>query len=280
MAQRQRIVYLVLAVVLGHVILISAQVNAGPRTSVLESFTFGLFAEMQRVLTSARDTVTGVWSRYAQLRDLQTENEMLAGAVADLEYQLQEERALARRSVGLQKLLEFREGVELSTVSARVIAGDATPYFRTLTVDRGTVDGVYADAAVLAPKGVVGRVVGMPGRRASRVQLLIDRNAAAGARFERTRTTGVVMGGDDENLLRMEYVSNFEDVYVGDRIVTSGTDGIYPSGFNIGIVNHVQPGSGLYLDIRLDPMLEFSTLEEVLVVVSGGAIVTMNREGE
>ena len=88
------------------------------------------------------------------------------------------------------------------------------------------------------------------------------------------------MGGDDENSLRMEYVSNFSDVHVGDRIVTSGTDGIYPSGFNIGTVTHVQPGSGLYLDIRLDPILEFSTLEEVLIVVSGGAIATMNREGE
>jgi rod shape-determining protein MreC len=222
----------------------------------------------------------GVWSGYVQLRELQTENEILAGTVADLEYQLQEERALARRSVELQKLLGFRQSVELSTVSARVIAGDATPYFRTLTIDRGIVDGVYADAAVLAPKGVVGRVVGTPGRRASRVQLLIDRNAAAGARFERTRTIGVVMGGDDENSLRMEYVSNFENVHVGDRIVTSGTDGIYPSGFDIGTVTHVQPGSGLYLDIRLDPMLEFSILEEVLVVVSDGAIATMNREGE
>ncbi len=280
MAQRQRIAYLVLAVVLGHVILISAQVNAGPRTSVLESVTFGLLAEMQRVLTSTRNTVLGFWSGYVQLRELRTENEMLAGAVADLEYQLQKERALARRSVGLQKLLGFRQSVELSTVSARVIAGDATPYFRTLTIDRGRVDGVYADAAVLAPKGVVGRVVGTPGRRASRVQLLIDRNAAAGARFERTRTTGVVMGGDDENSLRMEYVSNFEDVHVGDRIVTSGADGIYPSGFDIGTVTNVQPGSGLYLDIRLDPTLEFSILEEVLVVVSGGEIATINKGGE
>jgi len=75
------------------------------------------------------------------------------------------------------------------------------------------------------------------------------------------------MGGDDETSLRMEYVSNLEDVRVGDRVVTSGTDGIYPRGFAIGTVADVAPGVGLYLVIGVDPAVEFSKLEEVLVVV-------------
>lgn len=267
MDQRQRTGYLVLAVVLGHVILISAQVNAGPRTSVLENVTFGVFAELQRVLTSSRDAVVNVWSGYVGLRGLYAENEELEGTVASLELQLQEQRALARRAESLEQLLEMRRAVALPTTSARVIASDATPYFRTLTLDRGLDDGVVADAAVLAPAGVVGRIVGAPVRRASRVQLLIDRNAAAGARLERTRASGVVVGGDDETALRMEYVSNLEDVRVGDRVITSGTDGIYPAGFAIGTVTDVARGAGLYLLITVDPVVEFAKLEEVLVVV-------------
>ena len=267
--RRQHAGYLVVAVVLGHVILISAQVNARPDTSVLENVTIGLLAEAQRLMTSARDHVADAWSGYVGLRNVHAQNEALTGAVAELELQLQVQRALAQRARSLQELLELRRRVELPTASARVIAADATPYFRTLIVDRGTGDKVRADAAVIAPRGVVGRVVGTPGPRASRVQLLIDRNAAAGARVERTRASGVVMGSDDETSLRMEYVLNLEDVRVGDRIVTSGTDGIYPSGFAIGTVTHVAPGTGLYQTIRVDPVVEFSRLEDVLVVVIG-----------
>ena len=280
MKRRQRTGYLVLAVVLGHVILISAQVNARRDTSLLENVTVGVLTEAQRLMTSARDHVVDAWSGYVDLRDVHAQNEALSGAVAELELRLQEQRALAQRARSLQELLELRQRVELPTASAHVIASDATPYFRTLTVDRGTGDRVRADSAVFASRGVVGRIIGTPGPRASRVQLLIDRNAAAGARIERTRASGVVMGSDDETSLRMEYVSNLEDVRMGDRIVTSGTDGIYPSGFAIGTVTHVAPGTGLYQTIRVDPVVEFSRLEDVLIVVTAAPAQPRSTESE
>lgn len=267
MARRRRTGYLVLAVVLGHFFLISVQIGAQPRAGVLERVTFGAFAEMQRALASARSVVADSWSRYVALRDLHARNRALAEEVANLELRLQEERALAQQARGLRRLLDMRRAVELRTVGARVIATAATPYVRTLAIDRGASHGVYAEAAVIAPKGIVGRIVGSPAARASRVQLLIDRHAAAGARVERTRVSGIVTGGDDGAALRMEYVSNSEDVRVGDRIVTSGTDGIYPEGFVIGAVTSVAPGPDL-LVIRIAPAIDFSRLEEVLVIVS------------
>lgn len=267
MARRRRTGYLVLAVVLGHFFLISVQIGAQPRAGVLERVTFGAFAEMQRALASARSVVADLWSRYVALRDLHARNRALAEEVANLELRLQEERALAQQARGLRRLLDMRRAVDLRTVGARVIATAATPYVRTLAIDRGASHGVYAEAAVIAPKGIVGRIVGSPAARASRVQLLIDRHAAAGARVERTRVSGIVTGGDDGAALRMEYVSNSEDVRVGDRIVTSGTDGIYPEGFVIGAVTSVAPGPDL-LVIRIAPAIDFSRLEEVLVIVS------------
>ena len=276
----QRTGYLVLAVVVGHVILISAHVNARPGASVLENLTFGVFAEVQRLATSVGNGVVGVWTGYVGLRGLRSENEVLARDVAALQFQLQEQRAMAQRAHRLEQLLEFRQLLALPTMSARVIAADATPYFLTLTVDRGTEDGIRSDQAVLAPTGVVGRVVGQPAARAARVQLLTDRNAAAGALIERTRASGVVMGEDDETSLRMEYVSNLETVWVGDRIVTSGIDGIYPKGFAIGTVTDVAPGVGLYQTIRIAPAVEFSQLEDVLVVVIDEAFRPREAENE
>ena len=267
MDRRQRTGYLVLAVVLGHVILISAQVNAQPGGIVLEAVTFGVFTEVQRLLTSTRDGFVGFWSGYAGLRDVRQENEALNQEVARLSLELQQQRALAQQTRSLERLLELRESVSFPTLSARVIATDATPYFRTLTIDRGRGDGVHEDMAVVAPDGVVGRVVGAPGPRAAQVQLLIDRNAAAGALIERSRASGLAIGTDDDSQLRMEYVSNLQDVRVGDRIVTSGIDGIYPEGFLIGRVTAATEGLGLYRIIHVDPVVDFSQIEDVLVVV-------------
>ena len=274
MEGRQRFGYLVLAVVLGHVIMISAQINAQPGATVLESVSFGLFAEVQRLLVSTRDGVTGVWSGYIGLRGLAEENEGLSHEVAALQLELQEQRALAEQARNLERLLGLHETVDMPTRGARVIASDATPYFRTITIDSGSSHGLRPDLAVIAPAGVVGRVVGVPGPRAAQVQLLVDRNAAAGALIERTRASGVVVGTDDEGVMRMDYVSNLQDVRVGDRIVTSGTDRIYPKGFLIGEVTAVAEGIGLYRMIEVAPVVEFSELEEVLVVIDPRSLMT------
>ncbi len=277
MEGRQRFGYLVLAVVLGHVIMISAQINAQPGSTVLESVTFGLFAEVQRLLTTTRDGVTGVWRGYVGLRGLREENEVLSREVASLRLELQEQRALAEQARNLERLLGLHETLDVPTRGARVIATDATPYFRTITIDLGSLHGLRPDLAVIVPAGVVGRVVGVPGQRAAQVQLLVDRNAAAGALIERTRATGVVVGTDDESVMRMDYVSNLQDVRVGDRIVTSGTDGIYPKGFIIGDVTAVAEGIGLYRTIDVAPAVDVSQVEEVLVVIDPRSLMTDAR---
>lgn len=266
--RRQRTGYLVLAVFIGHIILISAQVTARPGASVLEAFTFGTLAEAQRLVLSGVHGMRSLWSGYISLQSVREENVALRETVAQLELSLQQRNALAQRAHSLQQLLELRESIDLLTLGAQVIAADATPWFRTLTIDRGTSDGARQDLAVIAPTGIVGRIVGLPGPRAAKVQLLIDRNAAAGALIERTRAAGVAVGVGDGSLLHMEYVSNLEDVRIADVVVTSGTDGIYPKGFVIGTVSAVERGTDLYKAITVQPVVDFTDLEDVLIVMS------------
>jgi rod shape-determining protein MreC len=121
--------------------------------------------------------------------------------------------------------------------------------------------------AVIAPEGVVGRIVEQPPLYAAKVQLLIDREAGAGAMIERSGASGVVTGQDGDPPMRMGYVSNLADVKVGDRVVTSGIDGIFPRGFPIATVERVERGSGLYKDIWLRPVVDFAALGSVLVVL-------------
>ena len=263
---RQRSGYLFLAVTLGQILLISAQVNTKSGVPVIERVTFGVFSEVQRVLSGGFSGIHGVWTGYIGLRHLKVENETLKRDLATAQVAVQEQRALADRTRSLERLLDLREGLQLKTVAAQIIGAAATPDFRTLTIDRGTRDGVRADMSVIAPAGVVGRLV-VPSLRSAKVQLLIDRNAAAGAIIERTRAQGVVVGGGDDRL-RMEYVSEVFDIVVGDVVVTSGIDGIYPKGFVIGQVESIERSGGSYKRITIKPAVDFRSLEEVLVVLT------------
>ncbi len=263
---RQRSGYLFLAIIVGHVILISAQVNSRTGVPVLESVTFGAFAEAQRATSSIVNGVRTFWGGYVALRSVHRENEELRRALAEAQVQLQAQGALVGRAEGLAQLLELKHSISLSTIAAEIIASGATPDFRTITINKGLMQGLTVDMAVVAPAGVVGRVV-VPSPRASKVQLLIDRNAAAGALIERSRAQGVVVGvGDDA--LRMDYVSEVSDVVVGDLVVTSGIDGIYPKGFAIGRVSAVQRSGGAYREIAVQPAVNFGSLEDVLVVLT------------
>jgi rod shape-determining protein MreC len=263
---RQRSGYLFLAVILGHVLLISAQVNSRSGVPVLEAVTFGIFSEVQRGVSSGVNSVRHIWGGYVGLRQTQIENEELKRQLAEAQVALQAQRALADRARGLEKLLELKDRVSVQTTAAEIIGAAATPDFRTVTIDKGTRDGLRQDMAIISPAGVVGRVV-VPSARSAKVQLLIDRNAAAGALIERSRAQGVVVGAGEERL-RLEYVSEAADIVTGDVVVTSGIDGIYPKGFVIGRVDSVEKSGPSYKRITVKPAVDFSSIEEVLVVTT------------
>ena len=262
---RQRTGYLFVALTVGHIVLISAQVSTNRGIPLLEEVTFGAFAEVQRIASTAIGGMRTSWTDYVALQEVRSENERLREEVARLRVGLQQERALAQRTRSLEGILELRASVELATVAATVIAGGASPDFRTITIDKGSAEGLRPNMAVVVPGGVVGRIV-TPTARASKVQLLIDRNAAAGVLIERSRAHGVVEGTGGG--LRMNYVSGVADVQVGDTVVTSGIDGIYPKGFVVGQIESVERGNSGFGAIVVRPVVDSSSVEAVLVVVT------------
>jgi rod shape-determining protein MreC len=262
---RQRTGWLFMAVVVGHILLITTQVSTRRGVPVLEALTFGVFAEVQRATTSGIGSARDVWQNYFALQQTRQENQQLRTEVAQLRVGLQQERALAEQSRMLQKLLDMKMETQLKTTAAYVIAGGASPDFRTATIDKGTSDGLRPDMAVISPAGVVGRII-LPTSRAAKIQLLIDRDAAAGAVTERSRAQGVVVGTGTS--LRFDHVPGTADIKVGDRVVTSGIEGIYPKGFEIGQIESIDRRSGDFSAVIIRPTVEFSSIEAVLVVLT------------
>src|SRR5262249_42786367 len=156
---RQHSGYLFLAVVVGHVLLISAQVSSRSGVPVLEAGNFRVFPEGQRRVSGGFSGVRNVWDSYVGLRHVKAENDDLKRRLAAAEIAVQEQRALADRARGLQKLLDLHDRLELATTGAEIIGAAASPDFRTLTVDKGTRDGVRPDMAGVAPPRLVRRVV-------------------------------------------------------------------------------------------------------------------------
>ncbi len=268
---RQRSGYLFLVVAVGHIILISAQVNSRSGVPLLQALVFGAFAEVQRGTAAIVGGARGTWDGYVALHHVHEDNLALQQRVRDLEVKLQRDRALAGESETLRRLLDLRDRSQMPTRSAEIIGTSATADFRAVTIDRGTSDGVRADMAVVSSAGAVGRVV-MPSRHASKVQLLVDRSAAVAVMVERSRAQGIAFGSG-ESLLRLEYVSSSADIVKGDTLVTSGIDGIYPQGFAVGTIEEIERSGSSLRAIRVRPSVDFSGLEQVLVVLAPPAFI-------
>jgi rod shape-determining protein MreC len=264
---RRHGLWLAVVLIVGHVILISTQVSTRAGVPVFSAITFGTMSEVQRGVAGVYGGVTSSWTRYFALRGVEKEAKDLRARLDALELQLQLERARVRRVEELEALLGLRARLVQKTLAAEVIAGDPTGVSRVVVINRGREAGLRADMAVVAPDGVVGRVIEQPALHAARVQLITDRNAGVGALLDRVSAGGVVVGSDGQPPLRLEYVSSDVDVQPGDVVVTSGLDGLYPRGLLVGRVERATKGPVLYREIRLRPQVDFSQLSVVLVIL-------------
>jgi rod shape-determining protein MreC len=261
---------LLVGLVVSHIMIISHQVDAGGGASLLQKTAFVVFSPLQRTIAAAIRLVRGGYHGYVDLRGVGRENAVLRDRANTLEVELERQRRLAEEAVRLRELLELQAVLPYPTVAAEVLSRDVTPWFRSVTIGKGSGDGVRLNAAVVSPSGVVGRVIGV-GPRAARVQLLLDREAGVGALLEKSRASGVCAGqvgfaDQGQTDLVMRYVPALAEVATGERVLTSGLDRIYPKGLVIGRVRSVGPPSGLFREVIVTPTARFDQLEQVLVM--------------
>src|SRR5262245_13890536 len=170
------------ALVLGHLLAVSYQVDGGGGASLLQRWTLAWFSPVQGAVVGAVHGVGSVWTSYVDLRGVRQQNRQMAQRLGELELELQQRRQQAEEAARLRELLDLKPQLPLQTMVARVISRDGTPWYRTLTLDKGSQDGVPLNAPVLSSTGVVGRVI-QRGPNAARVQLLLDQQSGAGARI-------------------------------------------------------------------------------------------------
>lgn len=224
------------------------------------------FAPFIKVTAATLGGVKGVWNDYIDLRNLRRENLRLKSEAAVLQRRITQLEEDVLETQRLQGLLAMRDTWHSDFVAARVVGKDATNWFKTILVDRGSRAGVRRNLPVVAPDGLVGRVIEVTPSTA-KVQLITDPVSASGALMQRTRVTGIVIGNLDAGL-RVRYLPLLADVVVGDEVVTSGMGGVFPKGIPIGHVTTVErKGGALFQEATLQPKVDLSRLEEVLILM-------------
>lgn len=258
-------VFLVLLLFI-QLLLMSGSVKGRDGVSRLEAAMLVLTSP---VTTVAAWTGSGVRSLFLGIRGTlvaRQENLRFRATVEDLAAEVDRLREIEPENRRLRALLSMREGMAPDSIGASVVAAALTRESRLIVIDRGSGDGVRENQAVVAWGGAVGRVVSVaPGF--AKVRLLSDPNSGVAAVIRDTRVDGIVLGeGGDGLVLTMHYVSGFADVSLGNVVVTSGLDGIFPRGYRIGEVTFVGAGEEVSRDIHVSPALRVEDLEDVLVL--------------
>jgi rod shape-determining protein MreC len=208
---------------------------------------------------------TGMLSGMRELGTAREENQRLRAEVVDLRFELDRYREDALENERLRRLLLMKEHVAPRSVAARVVTANLTDQEHVIVVDRGSAHGVATDQPVIAWGGVVGRVVFVNDDYA-KIRLITDPNSGVAGIVQRSRQEGMVLGRG-KGVLEMVYVPSFADVALGDRVVTSGIDGVFPRGIGIGEVQ-ASDASGIARAIVVRPEVQFPRLEEVLILTA------------
>ncbi len=225
-------------------------------------FTVSPFIKVTAALVQG---TRSVWRNYVDLRGLREENTRLLGEVATLRRRIDQLEEQTLETQRLQRLLAMRQSSQTEFLTARVVGKDATNWFKTILLDRGSREGVRRNQPVLAPDGLVGRVLEVTPTSA-KIQLLTDPVSAVGGLVQRTRVTGIVSGNLGAGT-RVRYLPLLADVVVGDEVVTSGMGGVFPKGIPVGRITAVERRSGaLFQEATLQPIVDLGRLEEVMIL--------------
>ncbi len=209
--------------------------------------------------------VEDLLQEYVWLRQARQENEALKLQMSAVEQKLTDYREAYIENLRLRRLLDFKNTIQADTLAAQVVLHDMTGWFQALIVDNGFQDSIAPDMPVVNDEGVVGRILDVSDRY-SRILLITDPGSSVDAIVQRNRVRGI-LGGKDANSCVLKYVRGNLDVQVGDLVITSGKDGIFPKGLRLGSVQGIfKDPVDLFQKIEIKPLVRLSALEEVLII--------------
>ncbi|MEP7076417.1 MAG: rod shape-determining protein MreC [Acidobacteriota bacterium] len=263
--------WLVIALLLGNFILMAfsaRDITSGQRIIRVWGLTVADF--VQSPVTSVTSSISNYFGSIASLRSAQTDNDQLKQKVQELQVELNGKEELTGENERLKSLLSLKETSKYKVLPARIIGRDPSAWFDSSVINRGSLDGVKLNMAVVTDGGLVGRVTAVSPLTAQVDLITRDKTGVGGVIGEIGSSTalGVVSGTSKKDLLEMHYVPGSTSVQVGQAVFTTGQDGIFPAGLKIGEIVNVGGGSASEaLQIMIQPAARLNSMQEVGVLL-------------
>ncbi|WP_446008767.1 rod shape-determining protein MreC [Candidatus Electrothrix sp.] len=220
---------------------------------------------LQKTMASISNSLHSVKKNYIDLLTVREEKERLWQELQECRTKAYANRGAVALNARLRKLLDFKESSNQPTITAQIIGKDPSLWFRSVIIDRGSSDGVRKGMPVVTGEGIVGQVYASS-TDYSKVLLAIAPSSAIDVLLQGSRIRGILKG-TGKNLYQLEYILKTAEVFVGDRVVTAGYGGMFPTGLPVGIVSKVTRNRrGMFLEIEVVPAVDFRTLENLLVI--------------
>lgn len=258
------IVGLVVAVTVNMVVL-SLSTRHHPKAYVPGRMVLAVVTPLQAAVTRTVRFCKNIWGHYFLLVSVAEENQVLKELLSEAVEKNNQLAEIALSNRRLRELLNFQKNMPGSFIAAEIISRDPSSWFKAVIIDKGQADGLSKGLPVVISEGIVGQITAVSAHQ-SKVLLIIDQNNAVDALVQRTRSRGIIEGKSTDQCI-LKYVLRKHEVKVGDAVVSSGLDGVYPKGLPIGYVSGViKRNSGIFQEVTVTPYVDFEKLEEVLVI--------------
>lgn len=237
-----------------------------PKTLFVQKINSWIVHPTAESIKNSLGGVSYIFKNYLALRKIKENNDLLVVENDKLRLQIAQLKETAIENERLSDLLELKKRTSSEGKVARVIGEDASPDRFTYLINIGAKEGIQIRSPVLTPVGIVGQVREVYDHSALVVTLL-DPSSVIDAVDTRSRSHALIEGTGKDYLAKTKFVDRIEDFRVGDQMLSSGIDGLYPKGYPIGIVVEVQkPALGVLQTSYLRPAVDYDKLEEVLVL--------------
>ena len=265
---RHKSLTLLAGVIVAQLLLLAVQIKRDQQVRLIRVWAVELMSPVQRLTSWMIDDLGNFWGGYVGLRHARQDNQALRAQLDNLKIRNAELESRALEADRLSGLLNFRDShTEVPMLAARVIGASPDSSSMVVFINRGSHDGIRRDMGVITPDGVVGKIIAVYSDT-SQVLLLGDKESGVGALLAGSRTQGPVKG-TGEPRLSLDYISNDEKVTVGQQVLTSGQDRIFPKDLPVGTVAEITPDrKSPFMRIRITPAAHLDRLEEVLVLLS------------
>lgn len=257
-----------IALIFFQLILISTQVPLGYGANYFEKAVFSIFSPVQHGILSLFRSIGNLWENYFDLQNVQSQNRKMK----DEMFFLRQENNLLRNALeNLRSQKEIEESLlrlHENILAAQVIGFDASNFYKSAVINKGSLDGLKKDMVVLDENGsLVGRIIDPVALKESRVQLITDNESGVGVFSQKKEVMGILRG-DGKGYCFLEYIHvTTEDIYEGEDIITSGKDGLFPSGIKVGKIISITTSTSLFKQIKVEPYFDIRYLDHVAIIM-------------